>query len=246
MLEADLKDVPVFQYTPEEYPEDCTLHWCLPFDTPEQRTFTATEYQSGQLHLVDLEYDEPEENTEQSTNERYNSITAARVSRRIKQGPASDCPFCSEKPFKYGCSRLPMKHNFPENKRWGAEVLEDFKQTVISNCRSEHMQADKKFKSDIEFAEITQDQYGNATLEILTNTDSLRYAYTEFALPNWYTLSYAIAQNPWIKVEEVTDFATEHTRIRVSATKPQKKEYEESAYRLLSQRDNAPYETKKP
>lgn len=238
---------PAFQHTPDEYPEECTLHWCLPSDNPEARTFNAREYQSGKLHLVDLEYGDVAPDNDPKTRDRYNSVTAARTSRRIKNGPASECPFCSDTDFNHLATRLSHNHNYSDSKRWEAEVLKDFKETVIASCRPERDSGNRTFKPDVNFAEITTDFYDNPKMEILTNTDSLRYAYPEpHSLPNWYTLGYAIAQNPWLQVEEVTEFETDNVRVLVTAKRPNPEDYGEYYYQLLSQRDTIPYETKTP
>lgn len=239
-------DHPAFEYTPEEYPEECTLHWCLPSDNPEERTFNAREYQSGALHLVDLEYGEVAPDIDHKTRDRYNSVTAARASRRIKNGPASECPFCSETEFSHACTRLDYDHNHGEHKRWKAEVLADFKETVIPTCRPERESGPRTFKPDIEFAEMTTDRFDNPMMEVLTNTGSVRHAYPQVSLPNWFTFGYAIASNPWLEVEEVTEFETDHTRVLVSSKRPNPEDYGEYYYQLVSQRDTVPYETKTP
>jgi len=237
-----------FTYTPESYPEGLTLHWCLPSDDPDERTFTAREYESGALHLADLNYGEAKPTLEHTTTrERYTSLTAARASRRIKQGHAANCPFCSEATdFNYHTTRLPHGHNHEGRNRLKAEVLTDFQATVLDSCRPERDSTGRTFKPDINFSELTTDFYDRPHLEILTNTSNLRYAYPGAALPNWYSLAYAIAQNPWLEVKEVTEFETDHTRICLVAKTPNPDEYGEHYYRLLAQRDNAPYETKTP
>jgi len=237
----ETKATSAFKYTPEEYKENCVLHWCLPFGKPINRTFTANKFKSGSIHLVELKYGDSSPPIEHSTRERLHSMNAGRASRRIKQGKAKECPFCSDATeFKLGQSRLEANHNYDSEKRWQAEVLEDFKQTVIESCRSEE---NGDSTTDIQFAEMTTTEYGYPNLEILTNTSSLLYAYPTTSIPNWYTLSYAIAQNPWLTVKEVTEFESSHVRILLGSKIPQEDEYETDAYRLLSQRDTAPEET---
>lgn len=230
-----------FNYNPEEYTVDLTLHWCLPGHNHNERTFEPREYHSGKLHLVDLDYLE-NPLLPHTTRERYNSITAARASRRIKQGHASTCPFCTDKPFNFANTRLKYQDQLEGQK---AEILKDFQHTVIDSCRPERTPNDRTFKPDINFSEITTNHYGTPKMEILTNTSQLRTAYPQAAqLPNWYTLAYAIAQNPWIKAEEKTKLETDHTRILITAKQPDPNNYGRHYFKLLSQRDNAPHETK--
>lgn len=239
--------LPAFEYTPEEYSADETLHFCIPGVNPDKRSFTTEESYSGDIHRIKFEYQaEPTRPFEEY--ERYSSVTAARASRRIKKGHASDCPFCSDTTeFTHTESRLPANQSYPERKRWQAEVLADFKQTVITSCRPERHPTDTRtLPADIHFAELTTNQYDTPQMEILTNTRSFRYAYPRVSLPNWYTLGYAIAQNPWLEVKNLTSFETAHTRIHITAEYPSAEAYGDSYYRFLSQRDTVPYETYTP
>lgn len=230
-----------FNYTPDEYPEDLTLHWCLPGNNHDERTFKTREYHSGELHQVELNYIK-NPLLPHTTRERYNSITAARASRRIKQGHASDCPFCTDKPFNFANTRL--KHQ-DQLEGWQAETLKDFQHTIIESCRPQQKSNNQTVQPDINFSEITTNHHGQPALEILTNTSQLRTAYPQIAkLPNWYTLAYAIAQNPWLQVEEKTKLKTDHTRILLTAKQPNPNNYGRHYFKLLSQRDNAPKETK--
>lgn len=169
-----------------------------------------------------------------TTRERYSSITAARASRRIKQGHASECPFCTDKSFDRCNTQFGYSDKFSGLE---AEVLRDFKFNVVNNCRPER----PKFPADVDFAELVKSR-GTPTLEIVTNTDSLMYAYPEVSLPNWFDLAHAIAQNPWIQVEELVEFETERTRVVLTAKRPDPDNYGRDYFRLLSQ--DTPYENK--
>lgn len=233
---------PAFIYNPEGYEDKPTLHWCLPGNNHDERTFNAREYESGKLHLVDFDYIE-EPLLPHTTNERYNSATAARASRRIKQGHASECPFCTDKEFTYHHSRLGSDHNY--DRREDAEILVDFKKTIIESCRPERESGPRTISPDINYSEITKPHIGAPKLEILTNTSQIRTAYPRVAaLPNWYSLGYAIAQNPWVEVEEHNRLETDHTLVLISAKRPNPDNYGRDYFRLLSQRDDIPYETK--